>query len=308
MSDKTATEPRHGTTIEWTHGSGFKGETWNPVTGCSHASEGCDHCYAESLTRRFAKAWSVPDLPWTPENAAENVVLHPERLRMPYRWRHPRSVFVNSMSDLFHPRVPSSFINDVWMAMYNNPRHRFMILTKRPKRMRDWTLLAARAKGWPADEIWPDWIWVGASVESRDWVGRADLLRDTPAAVRFISAEPLLGPLVYDRHDHVTAYDSDWRPVGMLEHGWADRHYTGPQLDLEGIAWLIVGGESGRDHRPMRLEWVRELITACRVAGTAPFVKQLGGLRPGSKLEDLPEDLRVREYPRGRQLSLGGAA
>jgi protein gp37 len=255
-------------TIEWTDA------TWNPVTGCSKVSPGCDHCYAETLSLRYG--WSKR--PWTPENAEENVILHPGRLDRPTRWRKPRMVFVNSMSDLFHPRVPGEFINDVWMTMYNNPRHTFQILTKRPKRLRDWTIRAASAKGWPVDEIWPDWMWVGTSIESREYVDRADVLRETPAAVRFISAEPLLGPLVRD-------------------DGWTDSWtdgYVGPELDLTGIHWLIVGGESGPGHRPMRAEWVYGLLGACLEErldeGDRPafFFKQWGGRTPkagGRELE-----------------------
>lgn len=170
---------------------GWASDTWNPVTGCSRVSDGCDHCYAEELSLRYG--WSTK--PWLPKNAADNVVLHPERLGVPGKWRKPRRVFVNSMADLFHPRVPGEFINQVWMEMYNNPRHIFMVLTKRPKRLRDWTRQKAAVSGWPVNEVWPDWMWVGTSIESRDYVERADLLREVPAAIRFISAEPLLGPI-----------------------------------------------------------------------------------------------------------------
>ena len=193
MSDTSA--------IEWTDA------TWNPVTGCSKVSPGCANCYAETLSLRFG--WSAK--PWTLANAAENVVLHPERLVLPTRWRQPRRVFVNSMSDLFHELVPDPYIRQVFDVMASCPQHEFQVLTKRPRRMRDlhrqWT---------DRHGILPN-VWLGTSIENDRWVRRADELRQTPAAVRFISAEPLLGPL--------------------------------PSLDLAGIDWLIVGGESGIGHR-----------------------------------------------------------
>jgi protein gp37 len=261
------------TAIEWTD------ETWNPVVGCSKVSEGCDNCYAELVHKlRLDGRHGYPAFrPWTPENAEHNVTLRPDRLGDPAKWRKPRMVFVNSMSDLFHPRVPSEFINDVWMAMFNNPRHTYQVLTKRPKRLRNWTLRAAEAKGWPADEIWPDWIWVGTSIESRDHLDRADLLRETPAAVRFISAEPLLGPLlpkIEGDEENCIAWWPDGSDTPCVP-------YDG--LDLHDIAWLIVGGESGPEHRPMDADWVRDLRDAAsgsRRRHTAFFFKQWGGRTP----------------------------
>jgi protein gp37 len=278
MGDKSA--------IEWTDA------TWNPVTGCSHVSPGCDHCYAETLSLR--RGWSK--LPWTPENAEVNVVLHPERLRLPGTWRKPRMVFVNSMSDLFHPRVPSRFINDVWMAMFNNPQHTYQILTKRPKRLRDWTRFAAKAKGWPVDEIWPDWMWVGTSIESCDYVDRADMLRDVPAAVRFISAEPLLGPLAPDRMFCSTC--SMEGPDDCCEEceGVGDWWLDGG-LRLDDIHWLIVGGESGAGHRPIKEQWVTDLRDLAAAYDTAFFFKQWGGWTPKSGGREL-EGRTWDEMPR----------
>lgn len=217
-------------TIEWTDA------TWNPVTGCSRVSEGCDNCYAEALSLRYG--WSVK--PWLPENAEENVVLHPERLERPIKWRKPRMVFVNSMSDLFHPRVPTDFIRAVFGIMECCPQHTFQVLTKRPKRMRDW------CRAYQPDPL-PN-VWLGTSIESGEYVDRADMLRQVPAAVRFISAEPLLGRLA-------------------------------GALDLSEINWLIVGGESGPHHRPCRYEWVRDLRDYCPPS-TAFFFKQWGGRTP----------------------------
>jgi protein gp37 len=277
------------TRIEWTDA------TWSVVTGCSKHSPGCAHCYAErqALGRLKGKP-GYPGLPWTPANAETNVVLHPRRLELPLRWRRPRMVFVCSMADLFHERVPDEFIDRVFSVIADASQHVFQVLTKRPERMRDYMLLA-KARAESGGDVMPGacWsdpmgaplyqfplpnVWLGTSIENRRFIGRADVLRDTPAAVRFISAEPLLGPLI-KRGD-----------------GWMDG-YPGEGLELSELDWLIAGGESGPGHRPMRWEWVRDLRDACRGTGTALFVKQGGGLRPGSTLEELPEDLRIREWP-----------
>jgi protein gp37 len=234
VSDKTG--------IAWTDA------TWNPVTGCSKVSPGCAHCYAEALSLRFGYS----KLPWLPENAVQNVILHPERLDQPFHWRKPRRVFVCSMADLFHEQVPYEFILNVFDVMQVVDIHEYQILTKRPERME------AVLMDFPP---LPN-IWTGTSIENDRFVGRADYLRESPAAVRFISAEPLLGPL--------------------------------PSLDLTGIDWLIIGGESGPHARPMDPQWVRDLIVKARASGTAVFVKQMGGLRPGGAL---PDEFNIREWP-----------
>lgn len=238
------------TAIEWTD------QTWNPVTGCSKVSPGCAHCYAETLSLRFG--WSKK--PWTPENAAENVVLHPERLNKPLSWRKPSMVFVNSMSDLFHEQVSFGYILKVFLVMQKATQHTFQVLTKRPERMAQFMAMHEPLYGVASN------IWLGTSIENDRHVYRADALRETPAAVRFISAEPLLGPL--------------------------------PSLDLTGIDWLIVGGESGHGARPMDVEWVRDLRDlACEDCyETAFFFKQWGGRTPksGGRLLDGRE---WSEYP-----------
>jgi protein gp37 len=211
--------------IEWTE------STWNPVTGCSKVSPGCAHCYAETLSKRFR--WT--EQPWTPEHAEVNVRLHHDRLEQPLRWRQPRMIFVNSMSDLFHELVPIEFIGQVFAVMAAAEQHVFQILTKRHERMAELAPLIE----------WPTNVWMGVSIENCRWVERADYLRTVPAAVRFISAEPLLGPL--------------------------------DNLDLDGIDWLIAGGESGSRHRPMREESAMELRDRCLSAGVAFFFKQHGG-------------------------------
>ena len=268
------------TSIEWTDVS------WNPVHGCSKVSPGCAHCYAETLSRRYGQT----PAPWTPANAERNVILKPHKLREPLSWRTPRMVFVNSMSDLFHELVPFDYIDRVFTVMAEADRHTFQVLTKRPDRMLAYFEHAADYMGLTLADLrpWPN-VWLGVSIENRRFVHRADVLRDTPAAVRFISAEPLLGPLLNDGGE-----------TGLEEFpvytGWSDG-YEGPDLDLWGIDWLIVGGESGPGHRPLDLEWVRRLRDEADSEGTAFFVKQLGGARPGTKLEDLPKDLRIREFP-----------
>lgn len=234
MSDRTA--------IEWTDA------TWNPVTGCSKVSPGCAHCYAERLSLRFGHSTK----PWTPSNAAENVVLHEARLLVLLSWKQPRMIFVNSMSDLWHEQVPDEFIGRVFETMRRAAHHSYQILTKRPDRMRDW-FSSDVGRAWSKAPL-PN-VWLGTSIELDRWVGRADALRQTPAAVRFISAEPLLGPLT--------------------------------SLDLLGVDWLIVGGESGSSHRPMRPEWVRDLRDRARQADVAFFFKQWGGRVPKAGGRDL---------------------
>jgi protein gp37 len=223
------------TTIEWTD------ETWNPTTGCDRISAGCDHCYALTLAKRL-KAMGVAryQVDGDPRTSGPGfgVQCHPEALDIPRRWRSPRLVFVNSMSDLFHARVPTPFITQVFDVMADTPRHTYQLLTKRPRR-------AANIAGklpWPAN------VWLGVSVESAEFTWRIDELRKTPAAVRFVSAEPLIGPLA--------------------------------NLNLAGIDWLIAGGESGPAHRPVDADWVLNLRDQCAAAAVAFFFKQWGGHTP----------------------------
>lgn len=214
--------------IEWTEA------TWNPVTGCSKVSPGCAHCYAEL----FAERWrGTPDHPY---EQGFDFKLWPARLRQPLEWKKPRLVFVNSMSDLFHEEIPFDFLLRVFETMVAADQHTFQILTKREDR------LAELAPDLP----WPPNVWMGVSIENRKFVHRADALRTVPAAVRFISAEPLLGPL--------------------------------DELDLDGINWLIAGGESGPKHRRMKIEWARALRDHCESASVPFFFKQWGGSRPTS--------------------------
>ena len=252
MSDKSA--------IEWTEA------TWNPVTGCTKVSPGCAHCYIERtpafrIQRRKFDRGHIP------------LILHEDRLEQPLRWRRPRLVFVNSLSDLFHEDIPDEFIWRVFDVMEHAHEHTFQVLTKRPERMRDFVTRRCDARGSWGDADVEQNIWLGVSIENRRYVDRADLLRQTPAAVRFISAEPLLGALVPDLADD---------PVEWTYDQWSDG-YEGPGLDLIGIDWVIVGGESGPRHRPVDAQWIRDLRNAClnfrhvEGAGPAFFFKQWGG-------------------------------
>ena len=219
--------------IEWTEA------TWNPVTGCSQVSPGCAHCYAKT----FAERWR--GIPGHPYEQGFELRLWPERLEVPLRWLKPRTIFVNSMSDLFHEDIPDTYIACVFETMQNASWHTFQVLTKREDR------LAALAPhlGWAPN------VWMGVTIENRRFVQRADVLREVPAAVRFISAEPLLGPL-----------------EGLV---------------LDDIDWLIAGGESGPGHRRVDPDWIRDLRDRCAREDVAFFFKQWGGPRPKSRGREL---------------------
>lgn len=227
------------TKIEWVQGpDGVRGATWNPVTGCTKVSPGCDHCYAEAIAERFRGTPAYP-------NGFE-LTLRPDRLDLPLRWTKPRMIFVNSMSDLFHAEIPLDYLSQVWDVMVRCPRHTFQVLTKRAERME--RALGPRGIGFyavdgPVPCPQPN-IWLGTSVESPAYYSRIRHLQRTPAAVRFLSCEPLLAAL--------------------------------PDLPLEGIDWVIVGGESGPRARPMHPDWVRGIRDQCVVAGVPLFFKQWG--------------------------------
>ncbi len=213
------------TTIEWTEVS------WNPVTGCTKISRGCQNCYAERMARRLHAMGQQR------YRNGFDVTLQADLLEQPDRWKAPRTIFVNSMSDLFHNDVPESFIEQVFETIARNPRHTFQVLTKRSKRL---VGLAARLS-------WPKNLWMGVSVEDERAVERIIDLQTLDAAVKFISCEPLLGPLV--------------------------------ELPLDGVDWVIVGGESGPGARPMKEEWVIDIQQQCKKKDVAFFFKQWGGVR-----------------------------
>lgn len=389
MGDKTG--------IQWTHVPGYRGATWNPTTGCTRVSPGCDHCYAFTLhdqrykvnrdkarecvggvdsdAERIAFARAQGILPMAPQYDvpfSTVQVLDERRLREPLRKRQPHAFFVDSMSDLFHEDVPDEAIDRVFGVMAATPQHIYQVLTKRPERMREYVARAPKDDGerfavidntsaahfrvdrWSADfekvrslnprehpEEWDprEWplpnVWLGVSVEDQQRADeRIPVLLDTPAAVRFLSCEPLLGP--------VDLTDLDYRVTlarhypGQFEfpphpndpairYDVLTGHMKGPdEIGLPRVDWVIVGGESGPHARPFNLEWGRSLVEQCRAAGVAVFVKQLGS-RPaephhpndgcelvgqcdgdhplrlrhnhGGNPDEWPEDLRVREWP-----------
>jgi len=226
------------TEIEWTEA------TWNPVVGCTMVSPGCTNCYAMRMASRLEAMGQVKYHGTTRRSGGRAVWsgqlnVDERTLQSPLTWSRPQRIFVNSMSDLFHENVSLDFIRKIWHVMEQAHWHTFQILTKRPFRMRD-VVVHQKLTGLPN-------VWLGTSVESADYVWRIDLLRETPASIRFISFEPLIGPV--------------------------------SRVDLTGIDWAIVGGESGPAARPIRSEWVRELKTACGEQRVAFFFKQWGGTR-----------------------------
>ena len=292
------------TNISWTD------MQWNAVSGCSKVSPGCANCYAEALTKRYAgrPGWPAEFRPWTPENAAANVVLHPDRLDAPLHWRTPRRIFVNSMSDLFHENVPDEFIDEVLGVTTLAGQHTFQVLTKRPERMLEYfrtpdrgtRICLAAAPHWSkaplaafAEMVGPEIlplenVHLGVSVENQHWADeRIPLLLQTPAAVRFVSCEPLLGPvdLTMLRDGQLDALAGDARTS-------AGEIYAGGR----GLDWVICGGESGPHRRPFDLAWARSLRDQCRAAGVAYFFKQTGALKPGQPSAD-PELDGCKEFP-----------
>ncbi len=254
------------TAIEWTD------TTWNPTTGCDRISAGCDNCYALTLAKRLKAMGSAKyQTDGDPRTSGPGfgLTIHESVLAAPLRWREPRRVFVDSMSDLFHARVPTWFVAQVWATMARTPQHTYQILTKRPERMHrvvgdetdgGYRLLATVGDEAEALLFYDEWplanVWLGTSIEDDAHTARADYLRSTSAAVRFLSLEPLLGPL--------------------------------PSLDLTGIDWVIAGGESGPNARPVDAGWVREIRDQASDAGVAFFFKQWGGRTPkaGGRLLD----------------------
>lgn len=238
MGDRTA--------IEWTDA------TWNPVTGCTQITRGCDNCYA----KRFAERWR--GVAGHPYEQGFDIRLWPSRLDQPMRWRKPRMIFVNSMSDLFHKRIDRSFIDSVFKTMEAADWHIYQVLTKRSSLMRSY--LSHRY----VDALAPSHIWCGVSVEDKSACARIGHLRLAPATVRFLSIEPLLGPI--------------------------------EDIDLDGVSWVIVGGESGPHARPMELKWVRCIRDRCNSSGVPFFFKQWGGRTPQARGRIL-DDVEHNDMP-----------
>lgn len=294
------------TQIEWTDA------VWNPVTGCTKVSDGCRNCYAESMAHRF---WG--ERPFT------DVRCHPERLMRPLRWTKPRRVFVNSMSDLFHEDVSHDFIFHVFRIMARCQTHTFQVLTKRPDRMLDFCRriryidpgFNGHAFGtcsyWPNDPVnyptetrpLPN-VWLGVSCEDQKTADeRIPILLQTPSAVRWVSAEPVLGPI------QITPY---LEPVILHKSDGGKGYRAGRKVLEPALNWVVVGGESGPHARECRIDWIRSLVHQCREAGIPVFVKQLGsqprsGLTnhmvyitdaKGGEPSEWPAELRRREWPR----------
>lgn len=335
------------TTIQWTE------KTWNPIRGCSVVSPGCVNCYAMKQAHRFSGD-GRPYAGLTKQTKAGpqwsgKVMLAEDHLNDPLRWREPRRVFVNSMSDLFHESVPDEWIDRIFAVMALADHHTFQILTKRAKRMHDY--LVKRDWGFAVNriakrvvhyngfgEVVPPLrnVWLGVSAEDQKHADeRIPLLLRTPAAIRFISAEPLLGPI--DLTELPSFFDGENRPLMRL-NALRGRHHCGPAVkDAESrLDWVIVGGESGNGARPFEVSWARSIVKQCAAAKVPCFVKQLGrvplmsedewraapmtrllnhlnvkhapdgsGFVPlklsdnkGGHPEDWPEDLRVREFPK----------
>jgi len=258
------------TSIDWAD------KVWNPVTGCTKVSEGCRNCYAE----RMAHRWQRAGVRGYEDGFA--VTCHPERLSHPRTWRKPRRIFVNSMGDLFHESVPLSFLTEVMQAMDRAKHHTFLVLTKRPEAMRDYLCtVAALGGGEP-----PAHIWWGVSVEDQQSADeRIPLLLLTPAAVRFVSVEPMVGTVDLTRY---LGFTGDNGEVGLEERGWGYNSYSGgfigkgeddcydPQCGLD---WIICGGETGPDARPLHPDWVRSLRDQCQSAAVPFFFKSWGEWR-----------------------------
>lgn len=263
------------TGISWTD------EVWNPVTGCSKVSEGCRNCYAAALAPRLAAMGKkgYTSLPWTAKNAVHNVFLHIDRLDRPLRWRKPRRVFVNSMSDLFHEQAPDEFIAQVFDIMARCPEHTFQVLTKRPARMAEF--VAAYDPEALAPFPLPN-VWLGTSVENQKAADeRIPYLIRTPAAVRFLSCEPLLGWINLE----------SWIPYAAV--GWnADAYENNEERMLH---WVIAGGESGPNHRSMDPAWPRSLRDQCVAASVPFFYKQSAG--PRNEMDPYLDGEMWRQFP-----------
>jgi len=266
------------TAIEWTHRPGTIGETWNPVTGCSAVSEGCEHCYARRMAHRLAGRCGYPEAPHE-----FDVTLHGDRLEQPLHWKKPRTVFVVSMGDLFHKEVPFEYIAHVWANMYIAKKHAFIVLTKRPKRMLEFLSDCGNWEGWITHDGTPpkgyggtgivvgnsdNWplrnVWLGVTAENQRTADeRIPILLEIPAPVHFVSVEPMLGPVNIAK----------W--LGYYYRTQPDGGY-----DAGGLDWVIAGGESGPGARPMHPDWVRGLRDQCQEAAVPFFFKQWGAWLP----------------------------
>jgi len=252
------------TKIEWTHRPGTTGVTWNPITGCTKISEGCRNCYAERMSKRLAGRFGYPaDDPFA-------VTAHFDKFDEPFKWSKPRTVFVCSMGDLFHDDVGFNVHQHIWDVMEATPRHTYLLLTKRPDHLLDTLDELCVSHG-----VLP----LGVTVESNKQRDRILTLKECPAAVRFVSYEPALGPL-----DIPMTWYSE-RHIDHPDFTMANKHR------LRGIDWLIVGGETGPGARPMNPDWARQVRDQCKAAGVPFFFKKMSNKAP------IPDDLMIRQWP-----------
>lgn len=287
------------TSIEWT------GKTWNPVTGCNKISPGCAHCYAADIAKRF---WG--------NRKFTDVQFHPDRLEQPLKWRKSQTVFVNSMSDLFHDAVTDDQLDQIFAVMALTPQHTYQILTKRPERMQQYCdrldlrrLMKAVDLPMPSGSYHitlplPN-VWLGVTVENQKAVdSRIPLLLQTPAAVRFLSCEPLLEAIDLETPDAFPQWD--YRPTYEYYRTATGITDPSPIKLKDGIDWAIIGGESGPKARPCSVEWIRSVVRQCTDAQVPVFVKQLGSRPSGlevqgtgkhNDLDDFPVDLQLRQMP-----------
>ena len=301
------------TKIEWTHGlNGRVGRTWNPVAGCTVISPGCTNCYAMRMAARINKMTRGSHYEGLTKIVNGNpvwtgkIARAPDKIfNAPLKWGKPTRIFVNSMSDLFHDDMPDEWIDQVFAVMALKPQHTFQILTKRPKRMREYfsneatfvriDIAIARADPWPELneyrlDTWPlPNVWLGVSAEDQTRAGeRIPYLLETPATVRFVSAEPLLGPLELWHRE--SCGDCDPCIGGKAAQCAVGGYFVGM---LGALDWVIVGGESGPGKRPVDLAWMRSIRDQCQAAGVPLFVKQIDKRIP------IPDDLMIRQWPEG---------
>lgn len=296
------------TSIEWTE------KTWNPVTGCNKVSQGCKNCYAETIAERF---WG--------KRKFTDIVLHDDRIIQPIHWKKPAMIFVNSMSDLFHEKVTNEFIREVFFMMALTPQHTYQVLTKRPERLIEfYTYLNDYIGEYDCGSEINPWyrngmknLWLGVSVEDQKTADeRIPILLQVPAAVRWISAEPLLDKIDLGKWASPCGYYCGHEPEGLenwlAENPQADGYdyyLMNHHPEKSKLDWVVVGGESGAKARRCEIEWIEKIVTDCKSANVPVFVKQLGkrcfigSVRlvfnngKGGDINEFPEELKVREYP-----------
>lgn len=277
---------KHGTKIQWTHFPGYKGETWNPVTGCSHISPGCDHCYAERISKRFGWPWGKP-------------MFHADRIYQPTRWKKPRVIFVCSMSDLFHEKISFNTVRAIFQEMANNPRHLFLVLTKRPEGMKAFVEYIYQARVTLREGSTgniPDNIWLGVTAENQQTADeRIPILLQTPCAHRFVSVEPMLEAVDLEVQNWLYPCDE-----------CGSRQINNNCESCDGMAaldWVICGGESGPGAREIEIEWVTRLMDDCTMASVPFFMKQWSDYGTGSR-HNIPEYVIRNEFPEVSDVSI----